>query len=479
MALLPLTLVDRVARILTRYNMLAAGERMGVAVSGGADSVVLLNVLQRLRSQFAAEFIVLHVNHHLRGAESDEDEGFVRTLAASVGLPIAVADGTPLPGNLEQEARLARRQFFLSSMRQHGLQKLALGHTRGDQAETVLFRFLRGSGLAGLAGMQPVTAEGFVRPLLTLGREEIRQWARTEGIAWREDSSNTDPAFTRNRLRQITLPALTQEYNPNLEAILAGTARLAQAEEDYWSRQIEPIYKETVKRTSLGSFCKTALLGSLHPAVQRRLIRRAVAEVKGDLRGIDLDHIDAILALCLSEQGHDRVLVPGVDALRSFGELLLTAPGTLAGRTRQYCFPIQIGKKCELPFDTGSVYVNWVKSATEICANFKGERHLTEEAVDLDWDVLAKAGTSEALVVRNWEPGDEILRPGHRAAEKIKALFQESRILLWERRHWPVVEIGKEIVWARRFGCAGKFKATSESGRVIRLVYGAAVSSGV
>jgi tRNA(Ile)-lysidine synthetase-like protein len=163
--------------------------------------------------------------------------------------------------------------------------------------------------------------------------------------------------------------------------------------------------------------------------------------------------------------------------LRSFGELLLTQPGTLAGRTRQYCFEVQIGEKCELPFDTGSIYVNWVKSAAEICANFKEERHLKQEAVDLDWDVLAQAGTSEALVVRNWEPGDEILRPGHRAAEKIKALFQENRVLLWERRHWPVLEIGKEIVWARRFGCAGKFKASGESSRVVRLVYGAATPS--
>ena len=223
-------------------------------------------------------------------------------------------------------------------MQRHGLQKLALGHTRGDQAETLLFRFLRGSGLAGLAGMQPVTAEGFVRPLLTLGREEIRQWARTEGIAWREDSSNADPAFTRNRLRQITLPALTQQYNPNLEEILAGTARLAQAEEDYWSREIEAIYQETAKRTALGLFCKTAVLRDLHPAVQRRLMRRAVTEVKGDLRGIDLDHIDAILALCLSEQGHDRVLVPGIDALRSFGELLLTHPGALAARDTAVLF---------------------------------------------------------------------------------------------------------------------------------------------
>jgi tRNA(Ile)-lysidine synthase len=457
--------------------MLTVGDRIGVAVSGGADSVVLLNVLQRLRSQFAAELFVLHVNHHLRGAESDDEEAFVRSLAASLGLSITVADCIPPPGNLEQEARLARRQFFLSCMRQQDLQKVALGHTRSDQAETVLFRLLRGSGLAGLAGMQPVTADGLIRPMLTLGRAEIRQWAKTEGMEWREDSSNADPVFTRNRLRQETIPRLTEIYNPSLEKILAGTALVAQAEEDYWSKQIEPIYNEIIKRTSLGSFCKIESIYELHPAVRRRLIRRAIAEVKGDLRGVDLDHIDAILGLCQTEQGHARVLIPGVDALRSFGELLLTRPGELAGRTRQYRFEIRIGEKCELPFGGGSICVNWVKSAAEICANFKEDRHLEQETVNLDWDVLVEAGISKALIVRNWQPGDEILRPGHRTAEKIKALFQQNRVLLWERRHWPIVEIGKEIVWARTFGCAGKFKASGESSRIMRLAYSAVTPS--
>jgi len=476
MALLPLTLVDRVARILTRYNMFRAGERIGVAVSGGADSVVLLNLLHRLRREdgkFGAQLMVLHVNHRLRGAESDDDEAFVRGLAGSLGLEIAVAAGLPAAGNLEQEARLVRRRFFVECMHQYDLQNIALGHTRSDQAETVLFRLFRGSGLAGLAGMQPVTDDGLIRPLLTIGREEIRLWAKAEGIHWRDDSSNHDTGFTRNRLRRDTIPTLTEAYNPNLEAVLAGTARLAQAEEDYWNKEIEPIYMEITKRTSLGSFCQIDRIGGLHPAVQRRLIRRAVADVKGNLRGIDLEHIDAILALCGTDQGHDRVLIPGVDALRSFGDLLLTQPGTLAGRSRQYRFEIGIGEKCELPFNTGSIYVNWVKSPVEICANFKEDQDPKQEAIDLDWDILAKAGMPETLTVRNWEPGDEILRPGHKTAEKIKSLFQENRVLLWERRHWPVVEIGREIVWARRFGCAGKFKASSESSRVARLVYSA------
>jgi tRNA(Ile)-lysidine synthase len=467
MSILSGTLPDRVAQIITRYSMLSPGDRIGVAVSGGADSVVLLHILHRL----GMSLVVLHVNHHLRGAESEEDEAFVRSLAGSLGIEIKVQHSAAVRGNLEQEAREVRREFFLRSMAECGLRRVALGHTRSDQAETVLFRLLRGSGLAGLAGMRPVTREGLIRPLLTTSREEVRLWAKTEGLAWREDTSNANLEFARNRLRHQTIPTLRKEYNANLEAILASTAKLAQAEEDYWNQQIEPIYQQITKRTRLGSIFQIASLADLHPAVQRRVVRRALEEVRGDLRGIDLAHIEAVLNLCQSAQGHDRVLIPGVDAMRSFDRLLLARPGTLGGQPRQYRLPLKLGGSYELPYQAGCISVNWVKPESEFCANFKKEPELEVQVSDLDGDVVGRDATLQSLCVRNWQPGDELHRPGHKAAEKIKSLFQEERVLLWERKHWPVVLAGEEIVWARQFGGAARFKVSGESQRMIRLTY--------
>ncbi|HEY3937090.1 MAG TPA: tRNA lysidine(34) synthetase TilS [Bryobacteraceae bacterium] len=474
MSVLAGTLLDRVAQIITRYSMLPPGSRAGVAVSGGADSVVLLHLLHKL----SANPMVLHVNHHLRGAESDEDEAFVRSLAEGLGLEIAVQHARPGGGNIEQEARQARREFFLRSMDEYGLCRVALGHTRSDQAETVLFRLLRGSGLTGLAGMRPVTREGLIRPLLSASREEVRVWARDEGLTWREDSSNSNLEFARNRLRHQTIPTLTKEYNSNLEAVLAATASLAQREEDYWNQQIEPIYREITKRTSLGSIFQIGALLLLHPAVQRRVIRRAIEKIRGDLRGIDLSHIEAVLNLCGSEQGHDRVLIPGVDALRSFGQLLLAQPGTLGGQPRRYCLELKPGDRCELPYQAGYLSVNWLKPDNEFCANFKKEPEFEVEVSDLDGSVFGGAETPESLCVRNWQPGDELHRPGHQAAEKIKSLFQEERVLLWERKHWPVVLAGKEVVWARQFGGAARFKVSGESRRIVRLTYRPTLSEG-
>ncbi len=319
--------------------------------------------------------------------------------------------------------------------------------------------------------MRPVTNDGLIRPLLTTGRNEVREWARAEGISWREDSSNTSLAFTRNRIRQQTLPSLAQAYNPQLETLLANSARVAQAEEEYWKEQISVLFRQITKRTSLGLNFQAGRIAALHPAVQRRLIRRGIEEVRGSLRGIDFEHTEAILKLCASQQGHDRVIIPGLDALRSFDQLLMMRPGVFGSQSRNYCLELKLGEIFELPYQAGVVSVNWLKSDCNFCANFKEEPEDKFETFDLDGDLLTANGTLSSLYVRNWQPGDELHRIGHKAGEKIKTLFQSDRVLLWERRHWPVVTAGGEIIWARQFGGAARFNVTGKSQNVLRLIY--------
>ncbi len=178
-------LLDGVAEVISRYSIAPPGTCLGVAVSGGADSVVLLHVLRRLSSPFGFSLRILHVNHHLRGLESDGDEQFVRDLARELEIEIEVVQA-PVPdseGNLEQMARDLRRSAFLAWIGSGAVNRVALGHTRSDQAETVLFRLLRGTGLTGLAGMRYVSEDSFVRPLLFLTREEVRAWAARTTVA--------------------------------------------------------------------------------------------------------------------------------------------------------------------------------------------------------------------------------------------------------------------------------------------------------
>ena len=233
--------LPRIADFATRHAMFLHGARIGVAVSGGADSVFLLHVLRELAPQWNLALSVVHIEHGIRGAASLADAEFVRSLAASFGLPfhLHTANVAAEPDNLEQAARRARTAFYRSLIAARTLDRIATGHTRSDQAETVLYRILRGSGLAGLAGILPVTDEGLVRPLLEVTRGEIEAWLRERGIQWREDETNQDRAYARNRLRHEILPLLAENFNPRLEDALANLATLARDEEDYWQSQLE------------------------------------------------------------------------------------------------------------------------------------------------------------------------------------------------------------------------------------------------
>ncbi len=399
---------------------------------------------------------VIHINHHLRGPESDADETFVRNLAGELNLPVLIHHGPPPEGNLEQEARRIRYDFFATILAGPNCNAIATGHTLDDQAETVLYRLLRGSGTAGLSGIRPVTATGIIRPLIEHRREEIRAWLRENNIPWREDQSNTDPAFIRNRIRLHHLPELTASLNPALPELLASTAQWARDEEDHWITQLdrlEPLHL-TFGPTGESVFLQTAPFLALNAAQQRRLLRRAIERIRGDLRSIDFRHIEGIRALTSSSEGSGRLQIPDLDIYRSFDWLRLAPQGfdgridrdfdrplTVPGITRDAERRLAIELKL---LSAGSVYNDGMEG-------------------------LDKELCSGSLVLRNWRPGDQYQPCGRTSVSKIKTLFQESRIPLWERRSWPVIAQGHSILWTRKFGVASEFAARPESREVLRI----------
>jgi tRNA(Ile)-lysidine synthase len=463
--------LSRIGATVSRYGMFAAGARVGVAVSGGADSVCLLHALVELAPQRGLSLAVLHLNHQLRGAESDADEEFVRTLAAGSGLEFVsrtvdvgkAAEETH--DNLEQAARRARRAFFLDMLGSGVLDRVALGHTRSDQAETVLFRFLRGSGTAGLAAMRPVTPEGLVRPLIEIGRQEVRDYLLERGIAWREDSSNADLSFARNRIRRHLLPELVRGWNPGLEETLAGMARVAGDEEDYWEAEIERLAAGRLIAAPPAVLFATDWLRSLPRAAARRAVRKAIAMAKADLRSVDLRHIEQIMELVSSSEGSGRLQIPGLDVFRSFDQVRLAPPGidTLEGRNYEIAAPVP--GRVALPRLARVLELEIVEKC-KVSGTTDGPAYVYNEGEgsDLDWGRV-----SGELRVRNWRPGDQYRPVGHARETKIKTLFQEARIPLWERRSWPVLTCGEVILWAAGFGPAAEFAAGPRTDAVLKV----------
>ena len=446
-------MLDRVSGTLSRYSMCAPGDHVTVAVSGGADSVCLLHILHELAPSLRIELSVAHLNHKLRGAESDADADFVRDLARKMGFAFFYEEVNVLElgGNLEQAGREARLAFFerLQATR------IATGHTRSDQAETVIYRLLRGSGTAGLAGVLPVIGRR-IRPLIDCGRTDVLDYLRSRDLVWREDASNADLNFARNRIRHEILPVL----GPGAEFALARTAELARDEEEYWSEEIERLATSLFKGTPQGILINVDKINKVPVAVCRRLIRRAISEVKGDLRQIDLFHVDSILALAAEPEGHGRRQAPGIDVFRSFQWLKICPPRSESRSERDYCVPLPIPGEARVPAQSSIVRIEVDENANTMIA---AEGYNTGGGlIDAQW-------LFGPVELRNWHPGDRFTRPGH-ANEKIKTLFQLARIPLWDRQGWPVIVAGDRIVWARGFGVSSEYAPAASSTRILKIV---------
>lgn len=453
-------MLARVAESIERYRMFARGQRVGVAVSGGADSVCLLHVLVELAPRWELGLSVVHVDHRLRGAESEADAQFVRELGERLGLEVFCheADVRSISletgDNLEQAARRVRQGFFVGLIQCGVVDRVALGHTRSDQAETVLFRFLRGAGTAGLAGIRPVTADGLVRPLIEVERAEVVRYLTERGIPWREDSSNRDRSFARNRIRHELLPTLEREWNPALAGILAGVARVARDEEDYWRAVVDEVIEGNLVERSPAVLFRAEWLAGLQPALARRVGREAIRRAKGDLRRIDLQHVERILELARSPGSSGRGQIPGLEVRRSFEWMRLAPAGREGG---EYDIEVSVPGSCGVP-GTGWEVVLELHVAGGHCG------YNEDEGERLDWGRIPGA-----LRLRNWRPGDEYRPIGRAHATSVKRLFREARAPLWERWKWPVLTWKGRIIWVAGFGADAEFAATADSRSVLEV----------
>lgn len=415
---------------------------MAVAVSGGADSVFLVHALRELYP--ARLSLVLHLNHGLRGAVSDGDAEWVAELAASLGLPVRTerVDLAAFDRNLEQAGRKARLALFRDVVASGAANRVATGHTRSDQAETVLYRLLRGTATTGLRGVLPVTAEGLIRPLLACERPHIEAWLRSRGIGWREDATNANPAFDRNRIRHRLLPLLKQEGWSQVSDKLARIAEVAADEELAWEERVRETAGDLLRRTGPAIVVSVRNLRAIDRALRRRLVLHVVRELKGDTRSISFDHVESVLALLDRASGDGSTCLPGVVVTRSF-DWVRFDPGVR--KWEWDCF-VQSSHKLEV---------------LELA---EGSPQYNETCCALDADRLPPGAE-----LRGWRAGDRFEgKQGRRA--RLKHYFQSARVPVWERVNWPVLAVGSAVIWAEGLGVAESYRVTERTRRILRVV---------
>ncbi len=400
---------------------------MGAAVSGGADSVALLRVLLELRQELGIVPSVVHLNHNLRAAESDADEQFVRGLAAAHGLQVICGSrdvkgyATEKKMSLEAGARELRYEFFRVAL-EGNLDRIATAHTLDDQAETVLMKLARGAGTRGLAGIYPEVsiqhsalsaqprATAVFRPLLATRRERLIDYLIELGQDWREDSSNRDLRHTRNRVRHGILPRLEQHVNPAVRESLAEAAEIARGEEEYWADEVARLLPQVWNPIVGGGVLNCNRLTELRLALRRRMVR-AASESLGV--GLEFRHVEEVLGLL--EEGARATLSDG-----------------------------------------------WVVSRQKgLAVDSAGEGYNPETL--LDWK-----HTRYGLIVRNWHAGERFWPSHTKEPKKIKELLQDRHITGDEKKRWPVVASGKEVVWVRGLGVRRDLQAKDGNGVLIQ-----------
>ncbi len=423
--------------------MLRPGQRVIAAVSGGPDSVCLLHLLAAIAPRLGVTLAgIAHVNHKLRGEASEEDERFVRELAARYGLAFYSQEArvSEQPGNLEDAARRTRLEFFARLMREGAADRIATGHTRDDQAETVLFRLLRGSGTAGIAGILPVTKTGLIRPLLDVTRAEVEEYLGSHGLEWREDASNRDLGFARNRIRWGLLPQLAREWNPRIGEALAHAAEIAQEEERWWEAEIERIAAAVLVEAGGGIEARAADLAALPKAVARRVVRFAAAKTGVAIPGFE--DVERVLELAGRRRGEGKLAPGGLEVMRSFGWLRFSRLASRAATP-----PIPLDPPARVVWEDGSViHVEIVETKP---TETKCSRHICAR--------LKVRGALAPLELRTWRAGDHYRPAGSSRNYTIQELFQRARVPSWRRRSWPIISTGSRIVWVRQFGAAAEF----------------------
>ncbi len=453
-------LVLAVRKTIQKYDMLQAGDRVVVGVSGGADSVALLHALWELRGELRVSLMVAHLDHGLR-PEGEKEAAFVRKMTGKLGAPFhwgkaEVKSHMEESGlSVQEAAREVRYKFLAGVAKKNRASKIALGHTADDQAESVVMRLLRGSGTRGLSGIPPVRDGLYIRPLIEVWREEVESFLQEKRIPFLTDPSNQSLHYLRNRVRHELLPVLGQ-YNPRVCQVLVQMADLFRAEEEFWQKHLTEKFPGVLRsqRKEHLILDVAALLSQPLP-IRLRCLRHAIEKVQGHLRRVNLSHIWAIHALLEGLDPNKTIRLPqGLVVTRAY-------QGLHFSRTQEDSPPFE-----HIVLGPGYVEIPEVGRGVRFETQPRKRKVVYEESPNvalLDFD-----GLDFPLTLRSFRPGDRLQPLGMEGVKKVKDLFIDCKIPALLRKRVPLLFCGDRLLWVAGVRIDHRARLKPETQRILR-----------
>jgi len=469
-----LTLEQQVLRFIRQHDLVTGRRKLLVAVSGGPDSVCLLHVLSKLKKELDVELHVAHLNHRLRGTESDADAAYVDKLARRLGIPAAIesrdvqAYRSEYRLSLEEAAREVRYSFLAQVADSVGAERVAVGHTADDHVETVLMHLFRGSGTRGLRGLLPVSrwqAAGsslvILRPLLELTCEETAAYCRRHRLAPRTDASNLSTEPFRNKIRHQLLPEL-RKYNPRVAEALLRTARIAADDLAFMDEEAARLWEKVAHVEKGGVIIRKKEFSVLPPALKRHLLRAAVESLLGNLKDIEAGHIEDMMDALGKPAGKVIDLPDGLNFAVEYDRYVLSPDSS------SLCpFPVLEGEAAlNIPGNTG--IPGWNIKAAVLPSSRTGEvgANAAEFTAWLDFNI-----TGDKLTVRRRRPGDRFQPLGMGQTKKLNEFMIDARIPRAWRRRIPIVCSPAQILWVVGWRIDERAKVTENTKQVLKLEF--------